>query len=96
MHIIRNEDLQSFAFEVGKKERHQITAMLTRGRESARVLRRAMILRQLDEGQTGAQVARNVAWRARQFARLHVVIRQKDWSRRFMKSRAQARLARWT
>jgi transposase len=46
--------------KLGKKERHQITAMLTRGRESARVLRRAMILRQLDEGQTGAQVARNV------------------------------------
>ena len=46
--------------KLGKKERHQISSMLTKGRESARVLRRAMILRQLDEGQTGAQVARNV------------------------------------
>ena len=46
--------------QLGKKERHQITTMLAKGRESARVLRRAMILRQLDEGQTGAQVARNV------------------------------------
>ena len=44
----------------GKKERHQIRLMLTKGRESARVLRRALILRQLDEGQTGVQVARNV------------------------------------
>ena len=46
--------------KLGKKERLQISSMLTKGRESARVLRRAMILRQLDEGQTGAQVARNV------------------------------------
>jgi len=34
--------------------------MLTKGRESARVLRRASILRQLDQGQTAAQVAGNV------------------------------------
>ena len=46
--------------KLGKKERHQITTMLTKGRESARVLRRALILRLLDEGHTGAQVARNV------------------------------------
>jgi transposase len=46
--------------KLGKKERQRIAAMLTRGRESARVLRRALILRQLDQGETGAQVARNV------------------------------------
>jgi transposase len=46
--------------ELVKKDRQQITAMLTRGRESARVLRRALILRQLDAGQAGAQVARDV------------------------------------
>ena len=34
--------------------------MLSKGQESARVLRRASILRQLDQGQTAAQVARNV------------------------------------
>lgn len=34
--------------------------MLRRGRESARVLRRALILRQLDQGQRAAQVAANV------------------------------------
>ena len=42
------------------KEQKQITGMLNKGRESARVLRRASILRQLDQGQTPAQVANNV------------------------------------
>jgi len=42
------------------KDRQQLAAMLTKGRESARVLRRASILRQLDQGQTAAQVAGNV------------------------------------
>ena len=46
--------------KLGTKDRHQIVRMLTKGRESARVLRRALILRQLDEEQTGAQVARDV------------------------------------
>jgi len=46
--------------KLGKKDRPQIVRMLTKGRESARVLRRALILRQLDEEQTGAQVARDV------------------------------------
>jgi transposase len=46
--------------ELGKKDRKQIAGMLNKGRESARVLRRALILRQLDQGQTAAQVARNV------------------------------------
>ena len=32
-----------------KKERKQITGMLNKGREAARVLRRALILRQLDQ-----------------------------------------------
>jgi putative transposase len=47
--------------ELGKKDRQQIFMMLTKGRESARVLRRALILRQLDQGQTAAQVAGNVS-----------------------------------
>ena len=34
--------------------------MLSKGREPARVLRRASLLRQLDQGQTAAQVADNV------------------------------------
>jgi hypothetical protein len=46
--------------QLGKKDRKQITGMLNKGRESARVLRRAAILRQLDQGQTAAQVADNV------------------------------------
>jgi putative transposase len=43
-----------------KKEREKIAGILARGRESARVLRRALILRQLDQGQKITQVASNV------------------------------------
>ena len=43
--------------QLGKRDRKQIAEMLNKGRESARVLRRALILRQLDQGETAAQVA---------------------------------------
>lgn len=46
--------------DLGKKDRRQVTEMLRKGRESARVLRRALILRQLDDGQKVGQVAGNV------------------------------------
>src|SRR5271168_1741953 len=46
--------------QLGKKERQRLGGMLTKGRESARVLRRASILRQLGNGQKAAQVAANV------------------------------------
>src|SRR2546430_5109447 len=46
--------------QLGKRDRQQLGGMLTKGRESARVLRRASILRQLDRGQKAAQVAANV------------------------------------
>jgi putative transposase len=46
--------------QLRKKERRQIAVMLNKGWESARVLRRAAILRQLDQGQRAAQVADNV------------------------------------
>ena len=46
--------------QLGKRDRKQIAGMLNKGRESARVLRRALILRQLDQGQTAAEVAGNV------------------------------------
>jgi hypothetical protein len=46
--------------QLGKKDRKLIAGMLNKGREFARVLRRASILRQLDQGQTAAQVASNV------------------------------------
>lgn len=45
---------------LGKKERARVATMLNKGRESARVLRRALVLRQLDQGQTVPQVARQV------------------------------------
>ena len=43
--------------QLGKKDRKQIAERLNKGRESARVLRRALILRQLDQGHRAAQVA---------------------------------------
>jgi putative transposase len=46
--------------KLSAKDRQQIATMLAKGRESARVLRRAMILRQLDQGEKIIQVARNV------------------------------------
>lgn len=49
-----------YRVQLSVKERQQIGAMLGKGRESARVLRRAMILRQLDQGETVIQAARNV------------------------------------
>jgi transposase len=45
--------------QLGKRDRRQLAAMLAKGGESARVLRRASILRQLDEGQKVARVAAN-------------------------------------
>ncbi len=43
-----------------RKDRQQLAAMLTKRPESARVLRRASILLQLDSGQRAAQVVANV------------------------------------
>jgi putative transposase len=43
-----------------RTDRQRVAQMLTKGRESARVLRRASILRQLDSGEKAAQVAANV------------------------------------
>lgn len=43
--------------QLGKKDQKQIGGILNKGRESARVLRRVLILRELDEGQTAAQMA---------------------------------------
>jgi putative transposase len=43
--------------QLSKKDRKQIAGMLNKGWESARVLRRALLLRQIDQGQTARQVA---------------------------------------
>ena len=43
-----------------RKDRRQVAQMLSKGQVAARVLRRASILRQLDDGQRVAQVAANV------------------------------------
>jgi transposase len=42
---------------LSRKDRRRIGEMLSKGRESARVLRRAWILRQLDQGQSAVQAA---------------------------------------
>lgn len=46
--------------QLAGKDRQQVAQMLRKGQESVRVLRRALILRQLDDGQKVAQVAVNV------------------------------------
>src|SRR6201984_2478650 len=46
--------------QLQRKDRQKVAAMLSKGQESARVLRRASILRQLDGGQKVAQGAANV------------------------------------
>jgi transposase len=46
--------------QLTKKDRKQIAGMLNKGWESARVLRRALILRELGQGQTAGQVASHV------------------------------------
>lgn len=46
--------------QLASKDRQRVAQMLRKGRESARVLRRAAILKQLDGGQKAVQVACNV------------------------------------
>jgi putative transposase len=46
--------------QLTKKDRKQIAGMLNKGWESARVLRRALILQELGQGQTAGQVASHV------------------------------------
>jgi transposase len=46
--------------QLTKQDRKQVARMLNKGGESARVLRRVLILRQLDRGQTAGQVASQV------------------------------------
>jgi transposase len=46
--------------QLSKKVRKRIAGMLNKGWESARVLRRALILRQLDRGETAGEVASQV------------------------------------
>jgi transposase len=51
--------------QLASKDRQRVAQMLRKGRESARVLRRAAILKQLDAGQKAVQVACNVGVAAR-------------------------------
>jgi transposase len=46
--------------QLPRKDRQKVASMLSKGQESARVLRRASILRLLDGGQKAVQVAANI------------------------------------
>ena len=46
--------------QLKRKDRQKLSGMLAKGREASRMLRRALILRQLDRGQKAAQVASSV------------------------------------
>jgi transposase len=52
----RREHLQ-----LGKRDRQRLKGIVGKGRESVRVLRRALILCQLEQGQNISQVARNLS-----------------------------------
>jgi len=81
--------------QLKRKDRQQVAEMLTKGRESARVLRRASILRQLDHGQKAAQVAANLGVASktvRAIGRRY----EENWNRHCMKSRGPAKIERWT
>jgi transposase len=54
------QSYQRVAVPLGRKNRKRIEEMLSKGWESARVLRRAVILRALNQGQTVTQVANQV------------------------------------
>src|ERR1035438_9389619 len=46
--------------QLPRKDRQKVASMLSKGQESARVLRRASILRLVDGGQKAVQVAANI------------------------------------
>lgn len=54
------ENTERAPFRLSRKDRQLVVLMLRRGRESARVLRRASILHQLDQGQKIARIAVNL------------------------------------
>ena len=60
LHSVGMRTYHRVRVQLRKRDRKQIAGMLNRGWESSRVLRRALILRQLDQGQTAAQVASHV------------------------------------
>jgi hypothetical protein len=47
--------------QLSKKDQERISGMLRKGKQAARVLRRAWVLQQLDQGQKAAPVAGHLA-----------------------------------
>jgi hypothetical protein len=76
-----------YRVERSVQDRQQIAAMLGKGRESARVLRRAMRLCQLDRGEKIVEVAPTSGYPARQCEPSAGATGKKDWSRLCTRSR---------
>ena len=79
-----------------RKDRQQLSRMLTKGRESARVLRRASILRQLDRGQKAAQVAASVGVAAKTVRAVARRYEEEGLASALYESRGPANSERWT
>jgi hypothetical protein len=73
-----------------KRDRKRIEGMLKKGWGSARVLRRALILRQLDQGQKAGAVASQVGVASKTVRAIAGVTRRKGWRQRCMSGRGPA------
>jgi len=82
--------------ELKRKDRQQLSGMLTKGRESSRVLRRASILRLLDRGQKAEQVAASVGVAAKTVRAIARRYEEQGRSRPCTKSRGPAGIEHWT
>lgn len=60
-HYLKMRPYHRVHVELSKREKQRLGEMLRKGRQSARVLRRAFVLQQLDRGQTAAEVGLNLS-----------------------------------
>lgn len=76
--------------QLRKQDRKQIAGILNKGRESSRVLRRVLILRQLDQRQRAAQVASNVGVASKTVRAIARRYEEEGLEQRCMRSRVRA------
>lgn len=86
---------QRLHVQLGRSDCRRLAAMLAKGGEPARVLRRASMLRQLDQGQTARRWPVTLAWRARRFEPSPGAMKSKGWNRRCRKSPGPANRELW-
>jgi len=60
-HIVDMRPYHRVDVALSEREKQRLEEMLSEGRQSARVLRRALVLQQLDRGQTAAEVGLNLS-----------------------------------